>query len=692
MAGSPTPSFAPTTSQASSASATPSTTPTLTQSSSKTGSPTLSMTASSPRSQTSSPTPSASLSATPSQTSSSTSSTSVSTTRSLTSSSAPWTSVSATRSQTSSSTTSTTITSTLRSQTSSLTPSASASSPLTRSASQTASRIQTTTTGVVLTTSATQDPSVTSSPEPFALLVSLTSAGPPIPSGGAVVSDSLPVVPILMWLSQCPLSNGLASAAVQCIATAGSPLFAAVGPTTAHAGASMSATLAASCQASALSPVLLAQTAWVGAFFSPVEPLVVRAAAVDCSITDSGTGQVLASASVPVTVIPTKWPLWVDAISVSAVGVMRSARIGVTVNATAALIDAAAATSADGNATLENALATPAAVMLAAQTLWGNTTLVPGGPSSSGFTLTLVGASRVVLRAAAGTPAFSFNSTYATVGSSPGNVSSVSLDGAWAVLDTPSAAQLCGSDSVECGYAPFTLANRATQSVRGASLSCPPFCPGAIGGGVVPVALNDGSASLGADPTSALGTLPTARLAPVSSSEGFYYTVRCSQTGLWTDPASGACANASDPASYNCAFGSGSSCAPCPAGALCPGGSRIWARTGYWVPSEGSTEVAPCAPPNAASRCAGWSAALGATQCGPEYLQGSSRCSACAVGYFIDESGTCKACPAVESVWQVSCAPDAEVGALCERVLVLPPPPTPPTHACSATTPSSTSA
>lgn len=501
-----------------------------------------------------------------------------------------------------------------------------------------------------LTASTTQVPSVTSSPEPFVLLVSLTAAGPPFPSGGVVVSDSLPVVPLLLWLNRCPSDNDLAAATVRCTASAG--LFAAVGPSASRVGASLSATLAAPCPSSGSTPVLLAQNAWVGAYFS-AQDLPADSATVACSVTSSVTGQVLASTTIPVAVIPTMWPLWEDAVSVSAVGFMRSARIGVAVNATAALISAAAATSAPGGTTLNSALASPAAVMLAAQSLWANSTLTPG-PSALGFTLTLVGASRVVLRAAAGTFAFSLNATNASVGVAAGHVTAASSDGGWAVLDTPSAADLCGNDLVECGYATLSLVNQAAQSHRGASLSCPPFCPGAIGAGVVPLALSDGSFTLGTDPTSPLGSLPVAQSLSSTTSEGLYYTVKCAQTGLWTDPSSGACANASDPASYNCALGSGVSCGPCPTGALCPGGSRVWARAGYWVPSEGSTTVSPCSPPNAASRCTGWSATLGTSQCGPAYLQGSFRCSACASGYFIDESGTCVACPAYETAWQVS--------------------------------------
>eukprot|EP00698_Gefionella_okellyi_P002166 TRINITY_DN119_c0_g1_i2.p1 TRINITY_DN119_c0_g1~~TRINITY_DN119_c0_g1_i2.p1 ORF type:complete len:1348 (-),score=270.44 TRINITY_DN119_c0_g1_i2:1737-5780(-) len=69
--------------------------------------------------------------------------------------------------------------------------------------------------------------------------------------------------------------------------------------------------------------------------------------------------------------------------------------------------------------------------------------------------------------------------------------------------------------------------------------------------------------------------------------------------------------------------GYGETCRPCPMGAECPGGNRIWALPGWWSPGEFSGLVYACNAP--VERCAG------------------GRFSSCAVGY----TGTfCSACDA----------------------------------------------
>lgn len=121
--------------------------------------------------------------------------------------------------------------------------------------------------------------------------------------------------------------------------------------------------------------------------------------------------------------------------------------------------------------------------------------------------------------------------------------------------------------------------------------------------------------------------------------------------GLYTDPATGACTNASDPASAACAFGAGDGCRPCPSNALCPGGLRAWPVPGYWSPGEGSADLLPCSAPGATKRCVGWNSAVGGVKCGVGYLQGSYLCGACAQAYFLSGDGTCSACPILPSLW-----------------------------------------
>jgi len=133
-------------------------------------------------------------------------------------------------------------------------------------------------------------------------------------------------------------------------------------------------------------------------------------------------------------------------------------------------------------------------------------------------------------------------------------------------------------------------------------------------------------------------TLPyVAALPPTPLAPGFTFVAACTVLGF-TDPSSGACLNASDPAAALCAFGAADGCVPCPTApdgalaALCPGGYLAWPLPGWWSPDGATAALAACAPP-AADRCRGWDATLAAVRCGPAYVQGSPLCGACAPGY-----------------------------------------------------------
>ena len=408
-------------------------------------------------------------------------------------------------------------------------------------------------------------------------------------------------------------------------------------------------------------PALLGQALYVGAFFRAPQ---TSSALLMCSI-ETAAGGVLASTSLPFAVQPTRWPLWDDAILVSASGAMRSAVLGVTLNATAALLLAAVQASAV-HATpnvLVSALGSPTVVLAAARAVWGGNISGSGAfnysqllgqaasdPGAPSFSLTLSGASRIVLFAGVSSSLAASNASLDSVAC---NVSAVSDDGAWAVLDTPSAAALCGSEAGDCGYATLLMTTAPGGGALGATLACPPFCPGAVGGSVVPIALPGGGFALGTDPPTSLGSLPS--LLPSidsgASSAGIYYAAACAQTGLWTDPATGACANASDPASSRCAYGSGAGCSDCPGGALCPGGPRLWPRIGFWAPSEAASSVSPCGPPDPEAKCGGWNVSRSAVQCGVAYRAGSPFCGACAPGYYLPGDGSCAACPVVAGAW-----------------------------------------
>jgi hypothetical protein len=123
--------------------------------------------------------------------------------------------------------------------------------------------------------------------------------------------------------------------------------------------------------------------------------------------------------------------------------------------------------------------------------------------------------------------------------------------------------------------------------------------------------------------------------------------------GLYTEPASGACTNATDPDSRFCAYGGGEQCDLCPSQGLCPGGFRIWPRPGYWIPSERSSaaELVPCPPP-ATSRCVSWDTSSGSVTCGYGYRAQSLTCSSCAQGFY-EQGGRCVTCPARRTTWEI---------------------------------------
>ncbi len=202
----------------------------------------------------------------------------------------------------------------------------------------------------------------------------------------------------------------------------------------------------------------------------------------------------------------------------------------------------------------------------------------------------------------------------------PVSVLGISADGKWIVVSTPSALALCGrSDGADCGYATLGLTNPGSNGsanaspssfspsgiVHSATLACPPFCPGAYGASLLPYAADtpDTPYVLATMPGPSLDTLPVLEPPPTAlstTSAGIYYAASCAATGLYTDPAFGSCANASDPLSLLCAFGSGDACRLCPSNALCPGGNRMWSRSEGWVASETTGAVAPCGPPDPA--------------------------------------------------------------------------------------------
>ena len=222
------------------------------------------------------------------------------------------------------------------------------------------------------------------------------------------------------------------------------------------------------------------------------------------------------------------------------------------------------------------------------------------------------------------------------------NQTVASPDGLWVAFLTPPIMAVCGT-SDHCGVtltvdnpasgldasepAPLSRRRRLAQTgtTLGAVISCPPFCPDVLSAGsVYPAPLNPNGSAGSFVPATLVQTSQGPVSQPVSlaaSSSGFYYSAACTVPGhTFTSVLDGACSNASDPSSFNCAFGSGSSCsvrpsrradcsvtsssAPprllvqvCPFGALCPGGNRLWPRVGFYLASQYETSVMACDPP-----------------------------------------------------------------------------------------------
>jgi hypothetical protein len=365
----------------------------------------------------------------------------------------------------------------------------------------------------------------------------------------------------------------------------------------------------------------------------------------------------------PLTALPSAWPLLDDVILIGSSGFARSGRWGLTLNVTSDLLSAACGSSPSSGCrpSLADALSDPSVVLTAATSAWGFYTMPHATAFANPFALTLAGTSWVILRAqrARVLPAFS-NATSVWLGRAPCNVAAVSVDGRWALLRTPSPIAICGSNTTACGYVALEVVNPAAAAgdaelpPYNITVSCPPLCPGSYDASVAaPFAPSvAGVIALGSIPPPVSGGAPVLLRDPDTASIGIYYTLLCSATGVFTDPTtSNACVNASDPASVDCAYGTGDACVRCPGGALCPGGYRLWSRPGWWVASEASGAVLSCPPPSSV-RCVGWDAGSGVTACGLGYLAGSYLCGACAHGFFDPGDGTCAGCPVVSSAWE----------------------------------------
>ena len=444
------------------------------------------------------------------------------------------------------------------------------------------------------TPSCTQSHSPSFSLRPLALTFSPTSAAP------AAVSDSTPPVSFSLSLSRCA-DVELGALTLVCNARgadagAGVVLYSAL-----LGGAESPNSLCGEGGDAGASsgPVALPGSVVVGAAYGTAG----GGGTASCELL-SALGTSVAFVSTPLSVTPTLWPVWEDAIIVAASGRLFSTRLGYAVDGSAPLLAAACSDAAPRslcNASLAAASGSLAVVLAAAQAAWGATPLPANGAGApSSYALTLADSAVVVLRAPR--RAFASNSSSFKIGGVD-CPAAVSADGLWAALASPASRDLCAPNSatLECGYAAVTIANRAGSladgasasgasrraqsaaaaaplSYRGASLSCPPFCPGAVGPDVAPVAADTAgsafvlavapaasaaAAAAASAVSSSGGSTPLPSASTAVSSLGIYYAPVCvapAGAAPYTDPLLGACANASSPLSSLCAYGTGESC------------------------------------------------------------------------------------------------------------------------------------
>ena len=476
--GSPTLTPSQSISRSSSQTQTRSATATLTPSETQSITPSGTGSASQSQSDSQTTSPSQSQSLTPSPT------VSPSQTQSLTLSQSQTTSPSesATPSGTQSASQSTTIT---RSATATPSTSASPSPTATPSTSLTPSQSQSQSPSQAQTVSQTQTPSA--SLRPVALILSPRTPVTPDAARGApasgspvaprlALSDSTAPVTVDLEISRC-LAPGLIDLRAVCWTSSIGEQPAAAQPPSLFTQVSF----ASSGTAEAVGVACVLSSTGVVAF-PPLGLSVVVGAAfgtsgglghLGCEVF-SGAGASLARETLLLSVTPTRWPLWADAIVVltdaaklhrlAGGGIsllLRSALAGVTLNATDALAAACASPSrAHGTCDLADAMLDPVLVLAAAQAVWDFYAVPPTQPSPP-FSLTLTGAAWLVFRAPAnGT---FFPDTAAFFGDAVGAIRATSSDGAWALVETPAVSAVCDTagSTQDCGYATFTLRNGA---------------------------------------------------------------------------------------------------------------------------------------------------------------------------------------------------------------------------------------
>ena len=249
------------------------------------------------------------------------------------------------------------------------------------------------------------------------------------------------------------------------------------------------------------------------------------------------------------------------------------------------------------------------------------------------------------------------------IGGAQATVFEVDEAGMWLRCITPKFHQICSSIA-GCagrkGYQALTVVNPDPEAVAiegsdfststakvfmnatgGVALSCPPHCPGVTLGRVSAAEFPS------AYPTSKntpflFQTLPSKEY----SFMGVYYTPECQgylKGAICLDPAD----------ADRCGYGLADQCRACPKGGFCPGGWRIFAQPGWWLPpaaADGESFFTPvqCKPP-ALERCVGYRGGRLPAECGEPFA--GFMCGGCASGYYTTLDGSCIKCTAEDVDW-----------------------------------------
>ena len=257
---------------------------------------------------------------------------------------------------------------------------------------------------------------------------------------------------------------------------------------------------------------------------------------------------------------------------------------------------------------------------------------------------------------------------------------------ALASVTTPTLRSLCGTGlAQDCGVMPLLLYTVPPAAFNATPAQPPPpgFYPPAAYPPLLPPPPTLNPLSLGPTLVHAFLTLPTAQHLPYARTlsppaMGIRATAACSDPAFAPPEQCSALALAytrgallatlpapqgSSAVQQSCAWGSGDACQPCPAGALCPGGTQLLPLPGFWVPRPDAplTAFLACPPPNPTLRCPGWSSAAAAAAAGaPPGLCGvgyrGSACTACSPAFFL-QAGQCAPCPTFSSLTAATAVP-----------------------------------